>query len=43
MYFADTFKVLEKLSETTSPNSVQDIIDLTHDDDVPVLASTLRP
>jgi hypothetical protein len=43
MSFSDTFKVLEKPSETNSPGSVQDIIDLTHDADVPVVASALRP
>jgi hypothetical protein len=43
MSFSDTYKVLDKPSETNSPGSVQDIIDLTHDGDVPVVASALRP
>jgi hypothetical protein len=43
MSSSDTYKVLDKPSETNSPGSVQDIIDLTHDADVHVVASALRP
>jgi hypothetical protein len=46
MFSADTFKVLDNPWETNSPGSVQDIIDLHRDADVPVvnaIASAIRP